>query len=162
MLIHSWLANTAKARLPAFSHNLHLDIYSISLTFSNMCQIPICRLFENARSYPSQITHQPPLLAIAREKWLYLSMRTHTRKEDLSSSTHRTAKKLNIHADSTKPLRQATMLPMWGLAYLNPHNPLFNGAHQASVRTRAQGHRFAVLRPASDDALVKPLIPFCM
>ena len=37
VLIHSWLANTAKARLPAFSHNLHLDIYSISLTFSNMC-----------------------------------------------------------------------------------------------------------------------------
>ena len=78
----------------------------------------------------------------------------------IQCTSHR--KKLNIHADSTKPLRQATMLPMWGLAYLNPHNPLFNGAHQASVRTRAQGHRFAVLRPASDDALVKPLIPFCM
>ena len=92
VLIHSWLANKAKARLPAFSHNLHLDIYSISLTFSNMYQIPTCRLFENTRTYPSQITHQPPLLVIAREKWLYLSMRTHTRKEDLSSSTHRTAK----------------------------------------------------------------------
>ena len=68
VLIHSCLANKAKARLPNFSHNLHLDIYSISLTFSNMYQIPTCRLFENARSYPSQITHQPPLLAIAREE----------------------------------------------------------------------------------------------
>ena len=36
---------------------------------------------------------------------------------------------------------------------LNPPNPLFKGAYQASVRTRAHGHRFAVLRPASDDAL---------
>ena len=46
-LIHNPLANKAKARLPAFSHNLYLDIYSISLTFSNMHQIPTCRLFEN-------------------------------------------------------------------------------------------------------------------
>ena len=37
---------------------------------------------------------------------------------------------------------------------LNPPNPLFKGAHQASVRTRAHGHRFAVLRPASEDALL--------
>ena len=36
----------------------------------------------------------------------------------------------------------------------NPPDPLFKGAHQASVRTRAHGHRFAVLRPASDDALL--------
>ncbi len=40
------------------------------------------------------------------------------------------------------------------MTYLNPPNPLFKGAHQAFVRTRAHGHRFAVLRPASDDALV--------
>ena len=40
------------------------------------------------------------------------------------------------------------------MTYLNPPNPLFKGAHQAFVRTRARGHRFAVLRPASDDALV--------
>ena len=33
-------------------------------------------------------------------------------------------------------------------------SPLFKGAHQAFVRTRAQGHRFAVLRPASEDALL--------
>ena len=39
------------------------------------------------------------------------------------------------------------------MTYLNPPNPLFKGAHQAFVRTRAHGHRFAVLRPASDDAL---------
>ena len=92
VLIHSWLANKSKARLPIFSCNLHLDICSISLQFSNMYQILTCRLFENTRIFPSQITHQPPLLAIASEKWLYLSMRTHTRKEDLSSSTHRTEK----------------------------------------------------------------------
>ena len=42
---------------------------------------------------------------------------------------------------------------------LNPPNPLFKGAHQASVRTRAHGHRFAVLRLASDDALFNPPIP---
>ena len=35
---------------------------------------------------------------------------------------------------------------------LNPPDPVFKGAHQAFVRTRARGHRFAVLRPASDDA----------
>ena len=29
----------------------------------------------------------------------------------------------------------ATRLPLWGLAYLNPPNPLFKGAHQAFVRT---------------------------
>ena len=40
------------------------------------------------------------------------------------------------------------------MTYLNPPNPLFKGAHQAFVRTRARGHRFAVLRPASDDALL--------
>ena len=40
------------------------------------------------------------------------------------------------------------------MTYLNPPNPLFKGAHQAFVRTRARGHRFAVLRPAFDDALV--------
>ena len=37
---------------------------------------------------------------------------------------------------------------------LNSPDPLFKGAHQAFVRTKAQGHRFAVLRPASEDALV--------
>ena len=45
------------------------------------------------------------------------------------------------------------------MTYLNPPNPLFKGAHQAFVRTGARGHRFAVLRPASDDALLIPLIP---
>ena len=43
------------------------------------------------------------------------------------------------------------------MTYLNPPNPLFKGAHQAFVRTRARGHRFAVLRPASDDALLLTL-----
>ena len=32
-------------------------------------------------------------------------------------------------------------------------HPLSKGAHQASVRTGAHGHRFAVLRPASEDVL---------
>ena len=41
-----------------------------------------------------------------------------------------------------------------GPACLNPPNPLFKGAHQAFVRTGAHGHRFAILRPASDDALL--------
>ena len=36
-----------------------------------------------------------------------------------------------------------------GPACLNPPIPLFKGAHQAFVRTRAHGHRFAVLRLAS-------------
>ena len=40
-----------------------------------------------------------------------------------------------------------------GPACLNPPNPLFKGAHQASVLTGAHAHRFAVLRPASEDAL---------
>ncbi len=46
-----------------------------------------------------------------------------------------------------------------GPACLNPPNPLFKGAHQAYVRTGAHGHRFAVLRPASDGALFNPPIP---
>jgi len=57
VLIHSWFANKAKARLPAFLHNLHLDIYSITLTFSNMYEISTCGLFENTPTYSSQITH---------------------------------------------------------------------------------------------------------
>ena len=54
VLIRNQLADKAKARLPAFSHNLHLDIYSISLTFSNMHQIPTCRLFENTLCRPEK------------------------------------------------------------------------------------------------------------
>ena len=42
------------------------------------------------------------------------------------------------------------------MTYLNPPNPLFKVAHQAFVRTGAHGHRFAVLRQASDDALFNP------
>ena len=42
-------------------------------------------------------------------------------------------------------------------ALLNPANPIFKGAHQTFVHTRAHGHRFAVLRPASDDALLDGL-----
>ena len=41
----------------------------------------------------------------------------------------------------------------------SPHPP-FQGGDQASVRTRAQVHRFAVLRPASEDALLNSTILF--
>ena len=40
-----------------------------------------------------------------------------------------------------------------GPACLNPPNPLFKGAHQAFVRTRVHGHRFAVLEDALLDDL---------
>ena len=41
---------------------------------------------------------------------------------------------------------------------VTPSIPL-EGDDQGSVRTNAVGRRFAVLRPASDDALVTPSIP---
>ena len=47
VLIHNRLADKAKARLPTFSHNLHLNIHSISLTFSDIHQKPTCRLFDS-------------------------------------------------------------------------------------------------------------------
>ena len=64
-------------------------------------------------------------------------------------------KKLNIHADSTKPLWTATRLPLWGLAYLNPPNPLFKGAIRACGLSIAAGPSLlASSGPASDDALL--------
>ena len=62
---------------------------------------------------------------------------------------------------SSGPASDDALLFYWDSVpnYLNPPNPLFKGAHQASVRTRARGHRFAVLRPASDDALFNPPHP---
>ena len=110
VLIHCWLANKAKARLPAFSHNLHLDIYSISLTFSNMYQIPTCRLFENTRTYPSQITHKPPAIS-NRQREVALSIDADSHKKGgpvIQYTSHR--KILNIHADSTKPLLPVTYI----------------------------------------------------
>ena len=47
VLILNQLADKAKARLPTFSHNLHLNIHSISLTFSDIHQKPTCRLFDS-------------------------------------------------------------------------------------------------------------------
>ncbi len=47
VLVRNQLADKAKARLPTFSHNLHLDIHSISLTFSDIHQKPTCRLFDS-------------------------------------------------------------------------------------------------------------------
>ena len=45
-LIHNQLVDKAKARLPTFSHNLHLVVHYISLTLKNIRQITTCRLFE--------------------------------------------------------------------------------------------------------------------
>ena len=47
VLIRNQLADKAKARLPTFSHNLHLNIHSISLTFSDIHQKPTFRLFDS-------------------------------------------------------------------------------------------------------------------
>ena len=46
-LIHNKLAYGAKARLPTFSHNLHLVVHYISLTLKNIHKITTCRLFES-------------------------------------------------------------------------------------------------------------------
>ena len=51
-LIHNQLVDKAKARLPAFSHNLHLVVHYISLTLKNIHQITTCRLFEKKASLP--------------------------------------------------------------------------------------------------------------
>ena len=56
-LIHNQLVDKAKARLPTFSHNLHLVVHYISLTLKNIHQITTCRLFEksiSARHFPGQ------------------------------------------------------------------------------------------------------------
>ena len=46
-LIHNQLVDKAKARLPTFSHNLHLVVHYISLTLKNIHQITTCRLFDS-------------------------------------------------------------------------------------------------------------------
>ena len=55
-LIHNKLVDKAKARLPTFSHNLHLVAHCILLTLNNIHQITTCRLFEkktSVSSYPN-------------------------------------------------------------------------------------------------------------
>ena len=47
VLIHNQLADKAKARLPTFSHNLHLATHHIFLTLNNIDQITTCRLFDS-------------------------------------------------------------------------------------------------------------------
>ena len=50
---------------------------------------------------------------------------------------------------------RATRLPLWGLAYLNPPNPLFKGAIRAFGLSIAAGLSLpASFGPASEDALV--------
>ena len=76
---------------------------------------------------------------------------------------------VNLQVVFAEVQRAATRLPQRGLTalglvfhwdsvprVLNPPTP-FQGSDQAFVRTKAQGYRFAVLRPASDDALIKTL-----
>ena len=46
-LIHNKLADKAKARLPTFSHNLHLAAHHIFLTLNNIYQITTRRLFDS-------------------------------------------------------------------------------------------------------------------
>ena len=60
VLIHNQLADKVKARLPTFLHNLHLSIHSISLTFSDIHQIPTCRLFDSIQFcvVPFFVTHR--------------------------------------------------------------------------------------------------------
>ena len=45
-LIHNQLVDKAKARLPTFSHNLHLVVHYIPLTLKNIHRTTTCRLFE--------------------------------------------------------------------------------------------------------------------
>ena len=51
-LIHNQLVDKAKARLPTFSHNLHLVSHYILLTLNNIHQITTCRLFEKKHLRP--------------------------------------------------------------------------------------------------------------
>ena len=70
-------------------------------------------------------------------------------------------KKLNIHADSTKPLWTATRLPLWGLAYLisiqSPQPPFQGGDQGLRAFHRRNGFPCP---PASARHLMMPyLIP---
>ena len=47
VLINNKLADKAKARLPTFSHNLHLVSHYIFLALNNIRQITTCRLFDS-------------------------------------------------------------------------------------------------------------------
>ncbi len=46
-LIHNQLVDKAKARLPTFSHKLHLAIHRILLILCNIHRITTCRLFDS-------------------------------------------------------------------------------------------------------------------
>ena len=60
VLIHNQLADKAKARLPTFSHNLHLAIHRILLILSNIHRVTTCRLFESIQfcDVPFFVTHR--------------------------------------------------------------------------------------------------------
>ena len=59
-LIHNKLAYGAKARLPTFSHNLHLVVHYISLTLKNIHKITTCRLFDSIQFLCCIITRNTP------------------------------------------------------------------------------------------------------
>ena len=46
VLIHNQLVDKAKAKLPTFSHNLHLSAHHIFLTLNNIPKITTRRLFD--------------------------------------------------------------------------------------------------------------------
>ena len=50
----------AKARLPTFSHNLHLAVHHILLILSNILQITTCRLFDSIQFLCCIITRNTP------------------------------------------------------------------------------------------------------
>ncbi len=59
VLIHNKLADKAKARLPTFLHNLHLDVCYIFLILNNVHQITTCRLFDLILSCVSILRNAP-------------------------------------------------------------------------------------------------------
>jgi len=59
-LIHNKLAYGTKARLPTFSHNLHLVVHYISLTLKNIHKITTCRLFDSIQFLCCIITRNTP------------------------------------------------------------------------------------------------------
>ena len=59
-LIHNQLVDKAKARLPTFSHNLHLVVHNISVTLNNIPQITTCRLFDSIQFLCCIITRNTP------------------------------------------------------------------------------------------------------
>ena len=132
VLIRNQLADKAKARLPTFSHNLHLDIHSISLTFSDIHQKPTCRLFDSIQFCVASflVTHRiffvstsaipdnrclkecdfirktPPVYG---QTWHFEST-FYSNRFMVASRTASHRKKLNSHADLTKLVKPSSRI----------------------------------------------------